>query len=110
VLYVPARGDAIWLDFSPQSGHEQAGHRPAFVVTQANFNSKGFAVCCPITSKVKGYSFEVVIPVGLAVSGAILVDQVKSHDWRSRNAEFICKLPPQTRKAVFDMLALFMSP
>ncbi|HYU24001.1 MAG TPA: type II toxin-antitoxin system PemK/MazF family toxin [Thermoanaerobaculia bacterium] len=108
--YVPARGDAVWLDFSPQSGHEQAGHRPAIVLTQSNFNSNKWAVCCPITNSVKGYPFEVLIPAGLLVSGAILVDQVKSQDWRSRNAKFICKLPPETVRAVFDMLALFLTP
>ena len=92
--YVPARGDLVWLDFAPQSGHEHAGRRPALVVSHAAYNKKvGLALLCPITSKVKGYPFEVVLPTGLAVSGAVLSDQVKSLDWRARRAARISAAP-----------------
>lgn len=92
--YVPARGDAVWVSMNPQAGHEQAGRRPAVVLSPAAYNRKvGLTLCCPITSQVKGYPFEAVIPPGLKVSGAVLSDQVKCLDWRARNAAFICKLP-----------------
>ncbi len=109
--YVPARGDAVWITLNPQAGHEQAGRRPALVVSPASYNGKvGLAVLCPITSQVKGYPFEVAIPSGLKVSGVVLSDQVKSLDWRMRRAEFICKLPRQTVSEVIDKLgALLLS-
>ncbi len=92
--YIPKRGDAIWLDFNPQTGREQSGRRPAFVVSPAAYNGKvGLALLCPVTSRVKGYPFEVPIPEGLPVSGVVLSDQLKSLDWRKRRAEFICELP-----------------
>jgi mRNA interferase MazF len=103
--YVPRRGDAIWLNFDPQSGHEQAGHRPALVLSPESYNRKtGLAVLCPITSQVKGYPFEVALPVGLPVSGAILADQVKSLDWRARKAALIKKLPPAIVNQACDLL------
>ena len=109
--YVPARGDAVWITLNPQAGHEQAGRRPALVVSPASYNGKvGLAVLCPITSQVKGYPFEVMIPSGLKVGGVVLSDQVKSLDWRMRRAEFICKLPRQTVAEVIDKLeALLVS-
>jgi mRNA interferase MazF len=109
--YVPSRGDAVWITFNPQAGHEQAGRRPALVVSPASYNGKvGLAVLCPITSQVKGYPFEVTIPSGLKVGGVILSDQVKSLDWRIRRAEFICKLPQETLIEVMDKLgALVLS-
>ncbi|MEN6578646.1 MAG: endoribonuclease MazF [Phycisphaerales bacterium] len=92
--YVPERGDVVWITLNPQAGHEQAGRRPAVVVSPAAYNRKvGLALLCPVTSQVKGYPFEVSIPEGLAVSGVILADQVKSLDWRVREAEFACSLP-----------------
>ncbi len=92
--YVPDRGDVVWLAFTPQAGREQAGRRPAVVLTPARYNDKaGLAICCPITSQVKGYPFEVALPAGLPVSGVILADQVKSLDWRSRRATLIASLP-----------------
>ena len=92
--YVPDRGDVVWLAFTPQAGREQAGRRPAVVLTPARYNDKaGLAICCPITSQVKGYPFEVALPAGLPVSGVILADQVKSLDWRSRRATRIARLP-----------------
>ena len=94
MAYKPKRGDIIWLTFNPQAGHEQAGRRPALVLSPTAYNDKvGLAILCPITSKVKGYPFEVAIPNGLKITGAILSDQVKSLDWKARNAEFVCKLP-----------------
>ena len=90
--YVPARGDAVWITFNPQAGHEQAGRRPALVLSPSSYNGKvGLAILCPITSQIKGYPFEVTIPSGSKLGGVILADQVKSLDWRFRKAEFICK-------------------
>jgi len=92
--YVPGRGDLIWLQFTPQAGHEQAGHRPAVVVSPSSYNRRvGLALCCPVTSQVKGYPFEVLLPQGLGVEGAILSDQIKSLDWRVRKAKRIGNLP-----------------
>lgn len=92
--YVPDRGDFVWLQFNPQAGHEQGGRRPAFVLSPGSYNKKvGLALVCPITSKIKGYPFEVVIPDGFEVRGAILSDQIKSLDWRTRQAKLIAKAP-----------------
>jgi len=83
--YVPDAGDIVWLNFTPQAGHEQAGHRPALVLTPAAYNDKtSLAVCCPMTTQIKNYPFEVVV-AGTPPS-VVLADQVKSLDWRSRNA------------------------
>jgi mRNA interferase MazF len=88
--YVPERGDIIWLEFNPQAGHEQAGHRPAFVVSPRAYHRKtGLALVCPVTSRIKGYPFEVPLPAGGKTRGAILSDQVKSLDWRARKATFV---------------------
>jgi len=93
-MYIPQRGDVIWLDFNPQAGREQARRRPAFVVSPAAYNGKvGLALVCPVTSRVKGYPFEVLLPAGLAVTGVILSDQLKSLDWRKRRAEYLCTVP-----------------
>lgn len=103
--FVPNRGDVIWLEFSPQAGHEQAGRRPALVLSQMSYNGKvGLAVVCPVTSRVKGYSFEVPIPQGYAVSGVVLADQVRNVDWQARNAQWICSLPVATVSEVFRNL------
>ncbi len=84
--YVPDAGDVVWLEFSPQAGDEQAGHRPALVLSPASYNRKaGMMVCCPMTTQIKGYPFEVVI--GRNPPSAILSDQVKSLDWRARRAK-----------------------
>jgi mRNA interferase MazF len=92
--YIPERGDIVWLVFDPQAGHEQAGRRPAMVVSPLGYNGKiGLALVCPITSQVKGYPFEVALPGGLPVSGVVLSDQLKSLDWRAREAKYICRLP-----------------
>jgi mRNA interferase MazF len=92
--YIPERGDLVWIDMNPQAGHEQAGRRPAVVLSPIAYNSKvGLALFCPITSQIKGYPFEVNIPEGFKVRGTILSDQVKSLDWKVRNAELFDKLP-----------------
>lgn len=107
--YVPARGDAVWITCNPQAGHEQAGRRPALVLSPSSYNGKvGLAVLCPITSQVKEYPFEVRIPSGSKLGGAILADQVKSLDWRFRKAEFICKLPHETVGEVLDRLGTLL--
>jgi len=94
MAYIPNRGDIVWVSFTPQAGHEQAGLRPALVLSPATYNGKvGLAILCPITSQIKNYPFEVLIPDGLKIGGAILSEQVKSLDCKIRQAEFICKLP-----------------
>ena len=85
--YVPDRGDVVWLQFTPQAGHEQAGHRPALVLSPASYNRRsGLMLCCPITSRVKGYPFEVALGEGQDLAGVVLADQVKSLDWKARQA------------------------
>ncbi len=92
--YVPGRGDVVWITLTPRAGHEQAGRRPAVVLSPRAYNAKvGLAVMCPVTDQVKGYPFEVTLPQGLPVGGVVLSDQVRSLDWRSREAEFVCALP-----------------
>jgi len=90
--YIPDRGDIVWIEFSPQAGHEQAGERPAIIVSPAAYNQKtGLSLMCPITSRIKGYPFEVLLPQDLEISGVILADQIKNLDWQARNARFACK-------------------
>ncbi len=87
--YVPNRGDIVWMSFTPQAGHEQAGHRPALVVSPREYNAiTSLALCCPITSQVKGYPFEVALPPGGSITGVVLADQIRSVDWRARGARF----------------------
>ena len=108
--YVPRCGDVVWITLSPQAGHEEAGRRPAVVISPQSYNGKvGLAIFCPITGQIKGYPFEVLIPAGLPVAGAILSDQVKSLDWRARNAELICILPAQIISEVLQKLAVLLS-
>src|SRR6266404_9643155 len=83
--YVPLAGDIVWLNFTPQAGHERAGHRPALVLSPAAYNGKtSLMICCPLTTQIKNYPFEVFI--GGTPPNAVLADQLKSLDWRSRNA------------------------
>lgn len=106
MAYTPRRGDVVWLSFDPQTGHEQAGRRPAFVLSPETYNRKtGLFLACPITSKVKGYPFEVELPVGLPVSGVILTDQIKSLDWKARKAVFASSTSTTVIK---DVLALIL--
>ena len=94
VPYVPKRGDLVWLSFSPQAGHEPAVRQPAVVVSPSSYNRRvGLALFCPITRQAKQYPFEVALPVGIGVEGVIFADEVKSLDWRVREAEFIGQLP-----------------
>src|SRR5215218_5783763 len=90
----PDRGHLVWVSLDPQSGHEQAGRRPALVLSPASYNGPvGLAVFCPVTGKAKGYPFEVPLPAGLPVSGVVLADHIKCLDWRSRRAEFVGQAP-----------------
>ena len=108
--YVPQRGDVVWLSFNPQAGHEQAGRRPALVLSPRAYNAKvGLALCCPITGRVKGYPFEVSVPPGLAVTGVVLSDQVKSLDWRARRAELASRLPLPAVGQVLAKLGTLLS-
>lgn len=94
--YIPDKGDMVWLQFDPQTGHEQAGERPALVLSPKEYNRKTrLALFCPITSKIKGYPFEVRLPEGLEIEGVILADQIKNLDWASRSARFLCRLPDE---------------
>ena len=91
--YVPDAGEIVWLQFTPQVGHEQAGMRPALVLSPAAYNGKtGLMLCCPITSQIKGYPFEVRVTNHPKITGAILSDQVKSLDWRARKARRLARI------------------
>jgi mRNA interferase MazF len=108
--HIPDRGEVVWITLNPQAGHEQAGRRPAVVLSPAAYNGKvGLAILCSITTQIKGYPFEVLIPTGLAVTGAILADQVRSLDWRVREAELICTLPAKTVNQVLRKLGTLLS-
>lgn len=92
--YVPESGDLIWLTFDPQAGHEQAGRRPALVLSPANYNKRSsLALVCPITNQAKGYPFEVALSAAAGITGVILSDQVKSVDWQTRRASRISRCP-----------------
>ena len=104
--YVPKRGDLVWLTFDPYAGHEQAGRRPAFVLSPVAYNRKtSLFLACPVTSRVKGYPFEVALPTGLPVSGVILADQIKSLDWKERKAQFAARA---TGEVIEDVVALIL--
>ncbi|GIO16754.1 mRNA-degrading endonuclease [Cohnella xylanilytica] len=107
--YIPERGDLVWLQFNPQSGHEQAGKRPALVISPATYNGKvGLSLFCPVTTRIKGYPFEVIIPQDLSIEGAILADQVKSLDWQTRQATYICKLPKESLAEVISKIGILL--
>lgn len=94
-VYIPDRGDLVWLNYSPQTGPEQAGHRPVLVLSPKSYNqSSNLILCCPITSQIKGYPFEVSLEAEPSIQGVILADQVKSFDWRQRSIQFIQKSQP----------------
>jgi mRNA interferase MazF len=96
----------VWLDFTPQAGHEQAGRRPALVISPAAYNSKsGLGLFCPVTRQIKGYPFEVCLPEDLSIKGAVLADHVKSLDWRVRRAEYVCAAPQSVLLEVLLKLA-----
>jgi mRNA interferase MazF len=104
--YVPSRGDLIWLNFAPHSGIEQEGVRPAIVLSDKTFNrTVGLAICCPVTSTVRGGPFEVPLPKKLGISGVVLSDQVRSVDWEARTARLIASAPKQIVAEVVDKLS-----
>ena len=109
-IYIPDRGDVVWIDFSPQVGHEQSGSRPALIISPASYNGKvGLSLLCPITNQMKGYPFEVSIPSGHEVEGVILSDQVKSLDWKMRGAKFCCRMSASVITDVFKKLGTLVS-
>ena len=106
--YLPDRGDAIWLEFDPKAGREQAGRRPAVVLSARIYNRKsGLAVVCPITSQAKGYPFESPI-AATPLQGVVLADQVRSLDWRSRRASFITRIPDALLEDVTAKIAALL--
>ena len=106
VAFVPETGDFVWLTFDPQAGREQAGRRPALVLSPRKYNAKsGMALACPITNQSKGYPFEVAVPAGQAVTGVILADHVKSVDWKARRAEKVGRCPTEVIDEVRARLA-----
>jgi len=109
--YCPRRGDVVWISFSPQAGHEQAGYRPALVLSPETYNRKvGLALLCPITQQAKGYPFEVQVPPGLKVAGVVLSDHIKSLDWNARGAAFVCALPAPVVREVLGKAGTLLTP
>ncbi len=106
--YIPERGDIVWLDFNPQLGHEQRGRRPALTLSFKAYNEKiGLALFCPITSKVKGYPFEVELELK-KIKGSVLSDQIKSLDWRERNIEFIERIGDKKMEEVIEKIEVII--
>jgi mRNA interferase MazF len=110
-IRTPERGDVVWLQFNPQAGSEQAGHRPALVISPKSYNQRvGLALVCPITSRIKGYPFEVELPRGIKTEGAILCDQIKSLDWRIRSAKRIGSVPPPVMQEITARILALVDP
>ena len=108
-MYVPERGDIVWLSFDPQAGREHSGHRPALVLSSSAYNKKtGLMLCCPMTTQIKGYPFEVLVN-GNPKKGAILADQAKSLDWQVREAEKKGRVSKETLQEVLDKLNTLLS-
>lgn len=108
--YVPDRGDLVFMDFTPQAGHEQAGRRPAMVLSPREYNRKtGLCLVCPVTNQVKGYPFEVTLPADAGVTGVILADHVKSLDWRARRAELRATASPELVDEVLAKLLTLLA-
>jgi mRNA interferase MazF len=106
--YAPDRGDIVWLNFTPGSGHEQKGKRPAVVISPKEYNEKvGLGLFCPVTSKVKNYPFEVKIEND-KINGVILADQIKSLDWRTREIEFIAKETSEKVNEIIDRIRVLL--
>lgn len=109
MVTAPTRGAIVWVDFDPREGHEQGGHRPALVLTGERYHAAtGLLIACPITSKVKGYPLEVPLPEGLAVSGVVLANQVRTLDWRARGVRLAGQAPPEVVEAVLDVLVTLL--
>ena len=107
--YVPGRGDIVWLNFSPQAGHEQAGRRPALVLSPRSYNDRtGLALLCPVTTSAKGYPFEVPLPDGGEISGVVLSDHIKSLDWRARRAGLAARASPRVVEQVLEMVGTLL--
>lgn len=108
--YVPRRGDVIWMQFNPKIGHEQAGRRPALIISPEIYNSRvGLTLLCPITTRIKNYPFEVPLPSHIPVYGVILADQVKSLDWRIRRASFVAQVPDSVLLEVLSKIKLLLN-
>ena len=107
--YVPSNGDIVWLTFTPQAGREQAGRRPALVLSPRTYNEMaGLALFCPITTAVKGYPFEVSLPPSSTIVGVVLTDQIRSLDWRARHASFEARAERQVIREVLDKIKLLL--
>jgi mRNA interferase MazF len=107
--YVPDAGDLVWLTFDPQAGHEQRGRRPAMILSPRSYNSKArLAIACPITSRVKGYPFEVPLPSGGKISGVVLADHVENLDWQARRVAFEAKAPADIVTDVRERLRVLL--
>lgn len=103
--YIPDAGDLVWLTFDPQAGHEQRGRRPALILSPRSYNAKArLAIACPVTSQVKGYPFEVALPVRRAIGGVVLADHVKNLDWQARRVEFAERAPSEVVTEVRERL------
>ena len=106
--YIPERGDIVWINFDPQSGHEQKGKRPAIVLSPKEYNKKvGLGLFCPITSKIKNYPFEVEISSKI-INGVVLSDQIKSFDWRTREIEFISKVTSDKIEEIINKFSVLI--
>ena len=107
--YVPDTGDVVWVEFSPQIGGEQAGRRPALVLSRRIYNEKAsLSLVCPLTSHAKGYPFEVAVPAGMRFRGVILADQLRSLDWQGRKAQKAGRLPPEVLDEVRKRIAVLI--
>ena len=107
--YIPDRGDIVWVQFTPQAGHEQAGERPAIIVSPAAYNQNTtLALMCPITSRAKGYPFEVALPDDLEISGVVLADQIKNLDWQARNARLARKASHEVINEVLAKIKILL--
>ncbi len=105
--YIPDRCDIVWITFDPQRGHEQSGHRPGFIVTPRRYNDlTGLAYICPVTSRVRGYPFEVKLPEAAPVKGVIMVDQMRSLDWRARKPRYECRCEQVISEVVERLMSL----
>jgi mRNA interferase MazF len=108
MTYTPDKGDIVWLNFTPQAGHEQKGKRPAIILSPKEYNKKtGLAVCCPITSTVKGYPFEVIVN-GKKIDGAVLSDHLKNLDWKARDIKYIEKAHTEVLNEVVEKISVLI--